>query len=57
MLYGLHEGWTSVDAAKLGSCCAAASLSHPGASEGILPLAETMKLEARFGLRPAPINV
>ncbi|MEI6788200.1 MAG: hypothetical protein WCL49_06945 [bacterium] len=30
MLYGFHEGWDEMEAAGLGSCCAAASLSRPG---------------------------
>ncbi|MDD4061242.1 MAG: carbohydrate kinase family protein [Kiritimatiellae bacterium] len=38
MLYGLHEGGDAVADARLGNCCAAASLSRPGASEGIMPL-------------------
>jgi len=57
MLYGLHEGWDELDAAELGSCCAAASLSRPGASEGVLPLEETLKLVKRFGERPSPVVV
>lgn len=57
ILYGLHEGWDCVEAARLGSCCAAASLSRPGASEGVLPLADTMDLEKKFGLRPPPVFI
>jgi len=57
MLYGLHEGWEPVEAARLGGCCAAASLSKPGASEGILPLTETQALGTRFGEQPPPFSV
>ena len=57
ILYGLHEGWDCVEAARLGSCCAAASLSRPGASEGVMQLADTMDLENKFGLRQPPVSV
>lgn len=57
MLYGLHEGWDLLDSAGLGSCCAAASLSRPGASEGVLPLNETLALGKRFGERKPPVAV
>jgi sugar/nucleoside kinase (ribokinase family) len=57
MLYGLHEGWEPVEAARLGGCCAAASLSKPGASEGILPLAETQELGKRFGEQSPPFSI
>ncbi|MEI6167093.1 MAG: carbohydrate kinase family protein [bacterium] len=57
MLYGLHEGWDALEAAELGSCCAAASLSSPGASEGVLPLEETLGLVKRFGERKTPVSV
>jgi sugar/nucleoside kinase (ribokinase family) len=57
MLYGLHEGWEVLEAAGLGSCCAAASLSCPGASEGVLSLDKTLGLAKRFGERKAPVEV
>jgi len=57
MLYGLHEGWNVLDAAGLASCCAAASLSCPGASEGVQPLEETLKLAAQFGERKPPVTI
>ncbi|MEI6787626.1 MAG: carbohydrate kinase family protein [bacterium] len=57
MLYGLHEGWDVMESAGLGSCCAAASLSRPGASEGVLPLDETLGLAKRFGERKPPVAV
>ena len=57
MLYGLHEGGDAVAAARLGNCCAAASLSRPGASEGIMPLAETLALASRFGERKPPLPI
>lgn len=57
MLYGLHEGWDVMDAARLGNCCAAASLSAAGASEGVQPLAETLDLACRFPERTPPVQV
>lgn len=57
MLYGLHEGWKTEDAARLGSCCAAASLSAPGATEGVRPLREVLALGKRFGERPPPVKL
>ncbi|MEI6563939.1 MAG: carbohydrate kinase family protein [bacterium] len=57
MLYGLHEGWDVLEASGLGNCCAAASLSRPGASEGIQPLEETLSIAKRFGERCPPVVV
>lgn len=57
MLFGLHEGWDVMETAGLASCCAAASLSCPGASEGVLPLVETLALAKRFGERKPPVAV
>lgn len=56
-LYGLHEGWDAVTAARLGSCCAAASLSRPGASEGVMPLKETLALVTLFGEQEPPLSI
>ncbi len=55
LLLGLHEGWEMPEAARLAACCAAASLSRPGASEGVLPLEETLGLAKRFGERKPPV--
>lgn len=57
MLYGLHEEWPMDEAARLGTCCAAASLSKPGASEGVGPLEQVMELGKRFGERPPPVRI
>ena len=57
MLYGLHEEWPIGDSVHLGSCCAAASLSAPGATEGVRPLREVLALGKRFGERPPPVKV
>ncbi len=57
LLLGLHEGWEMPEAARLATCCAAASLSRPGASEGILPLEETLELAKRFVERKPPVAV
>jgi sugar/nucleoside kinase (ribokinase family) len=48
VLYGLHEGWGMKDCLRLGACSAAASLSHPTCTEGILPLRATLALADRF---------
>lgn len=55
MLYGLHEGWPLADCARLATCAAAACLSADGASEGVLPLPETLALADRYPARPPPI--
>jgi sugar/nucleoside kinase (ribokinase family) len=57
MLWGLHEGWDVMKTAGLAGCCAAASLSRPGASEGVLPLEETLQLAEQFGERRPPVTV
>ncbi len=57
MLYALHEGWDYQDGMRLGACAAAASLAHPGATDGMLPLPETLRLAERFGERPPPVDV
>ena len=57
MLFGLHEGMPAEEAAHLGSCCAAASLAEPGASEGVRPLPEIVELGKRFPERPPPVKV
>lgn len=57
VLYGLHEGWDIEDTVHLGSCCAAASLSAPGATEGVRPLRDVLALGRKFGEKPAPVRV
>jgi sugar/nucleoside kinase (ribokinase family) len=57
MLYGIHEGWTLEDCAHLGTCCAAASLSAPGASEGVGPLADVLALGDKYPERPPPVKI
>jgi sugar/nucleoside kinase (ribokinase family) len=57
MLFGLHEGMPLDEAAHLGSSCAAASLSQPGASEGVRPLGEILALGRQFPERPPPVRV
>lgn len=51
MLYALHEGWEYPKALKLGVCSAAASLAHPAATDGMLPLEETLQLAERYQFR------
>lgn len=57
MLYGLHEEWTVEEAANLGTCCAAASLSKPGASEGVTDLDSVLALGRKLGEAAAPVRV
>ena len=57
MLYGLHEQWDVMESAGLATCCAAASLSAPGASEGIQSLKATLKLGRQFKERKPPVRV
>jgi sugar/nucleoside kinase (ribokinase family) len=57
MLYGLHEGWDPVKTLKLGSCAAAACLSQPGASDGLMPLNKVLELADRFPEKNPPVAV
>lgn len=57
MLYGLHEGWDPAKTLKLGSCAAAACLSQPGATDGLLPLNKVMELGNRFPENDPPVPV
>lgn len=57
MLYGLHEGWNSAKTLKLGSYTAAACLSQPGATDGLLPLNKVMELGNRFPENDPPVPV
>jgi sugar/nucleoside kinase (ribokinase family) len=57
MLYGLHEGWNHADSAQLGACSAAASLSGSGASDGITPMKQVLKLAQKFPEKTAPVKV
>jgi sugar/nucleoside kinase (ribokinase family) len=55
LLYGLHEGWPLPECARLAQCTAATSLAAEGASEGVLPLEETLALAARYPARCPPL--
>ncbi len=57
MLYGLHEGWSHADSAQLGNCCAAASLSESGATNGMKPLAKVLALGRKFPERKSPVKI
>ena len=57
MLYGLHEGWEAAKTLKLGSCAAAACLSQPGATDGLMPLNKLMELGNRFPENDPPVPV
>ncbi|MBA2670822.1 MAG: carbohydrate kinase family protein [Gemmatimonadetes bacterium] len=51
VLFGLHEGWEVEAYLRLGVCAAAASLSHPASSHGVLPSRECLQLGESLGFR------
>ena len=53
VLFGVHEGWLMAECLRLGVCAAAASLSHPTCSAGVIPVEECLALAQRFGYRSA----
>lgn len=55
MLYGIHEGWNPMKTLQVGTCAAAACLAHPGATDGLMPLKEVMKLGGRFPESDPPV--
>ena len=50
-LSGVHDDCDAEDCLLRGVCVAAASLSHPAPSLGVLPLAECLGLASRFGFQ------
>ncbi|MCX6837292.1 MAG: carbohydrate kinase family protein [Verrucomicrobia bacterium] len=52
LLYGLHEGWTLPERLRLAVCTAAASLTDPTPSRGVLPVTECLLLADRHGFGP-----
>jgi sugar/nucleoside kinase (ribokinase family) len=54
VLFGVHEGWPMTECLRLGVCTAAASLSDPTCSAGILPTDDCLELLRRFGCRSLP---
>ena len=57
MLYGIHEAWNYMEAMQLGAAAAAACLTHPSTTDGMLPFAQVMELNRRFPESPAPVKV
>lgn len=51
VLFGLHESVPMETALTYGVCAAAASLTDPTSSNGVVPLAECLALADRFGYR------
>ena len=49
VLYGAEKGWGLAESVRLGTCAAAASLSEAGATEGMRPAAEVLKLAEFYG--------
>lgn len=48
VLYGAEKQWSLGESIRLGICTAAASLSEPGATEGVGSVEQVMKLGSRF---------
>jgi len=57
LLYGLHEGWDHAASMHLGTCCAAASLSQAGATEGIRSLRRVLALGKQYPEREPPVQL
>ena len=49
VIYGAEKGWGLAESVRLGTCAAAASLSEAGATEGMRPAAEVLKLAKVYG--------
>lgn len=53
VLFGLHESWDLTKCLQTGICAAAASLSEPGCTAGVKPLAVCQTLFKKYGVRPS----
>ncbi|QYM79647.1 carbohydrate kinase family protein [Horticoccus luteus] len=53
VLYGWHEGWPLERALELGTCAAAASLTHASCSEGVRTVEESLRFGRELGFRGA----
>jgi sugar/nucleoside kinase (ribokinase family) len=53
VLFGLHEGWELIKSLLTGICAAAASLSDPTCTNGMLELRECLALAKKYRPRPA----
>ncbi len=51
VLMGLHEGWELAKCLQTAVCVAAASLSEPGCTAGVKPLATCLALAKKYGTR------
>jgi len=51
VLFGVHESWPMNDCLRLGAAAAAASLSDPTCSAGVVPADECFALALQFGYR------
>ncbi len=54
VLYGEHEGWPMARSLEAGACAAAASLRHPGCSDGVAPLEACLAFGRGCGFVAAP---
>ncbi len=55
ILFGLHEQWPIDKILQLANCTAIASLSHPTATGGMKPLAETLKFSQQYPEQTPPL--
>lgn len=51
VLFGVHEGWETDRALRLGICAAGSSLAHQNSSESVLPWADCLRLGQTQGFR------
>ncbi len=56
ILHALHEDWDVADALRLGAWAAAASLAHPSATDGMLPLEQLRELGRRHPEKDPPFE-
>ena len=48
ILYGAYQGWSLEEAMRLGTACAACSLSETNGTDGLRPLSEVMKIWEKY---------
>lgn len=51
LLWGIHESLPAAECLRLAVCAAAMCLSHPATSEGMMPLADCLRLAEKYGYR------
>jgi sugar/nucleoside kinase (ribokinase family) len=56
ILFGFHDDLSIERCLEIGVCAAAASLGHPGATEGIVAMRECLLLGRQFGFRESLLD-